>query len=336
MAVTAPEPLSGEDRLIARFFRPLAQHPGALALTDDAAIVSPPAGCDLVLTTDALVAGVHFFAEDPGDLIAKKSLRVNLSDLAAKGAEPVGYLLSLALPRGVPDDWLAAFAGGLGEDGAAYGCPLLGGDSVHTPAALTISITALGMLPHGTMVRRSSANAGDRLMVTGTIGDAALGLALRLEPDLARRWKLEPRQRSHLLDRYLLPHPRNQLAETVRRYASAGMDVSDGLVGDLGKLCAASGVAADVEVTRMPLSDAARQALMFDPARIETVLTGGDDYELLTSIPPAAVDDFVDAAKQAGVAVTEIGAVKAGGGPVRVLDRDGRPVVFKQTSFSHF
>jgi thiamine-monophosphate kinase len=336
MADRAPEPLSGEDRLIARFFRPLARHPGALALTDDAAVLSPPAGHDLVLTTDALVAGVHFFADDPPDLIAKKSLRVNLSDLAAKGARPEGYLLSLALPDRVADEWLTSFARGLEEDAAASGCELLGGDSVHTPGVLTISVAAFGVLPHGSMLRRSRARAGDRIVVSGTIGDAALGLALRLEPNLSSRWQLDHQERNHLLDRYLLPQPRNALADALRRYASAAMDVSDGFLGDLGKLCAASGVTADVEAARMPFSDAARRALASDPDRIETALTGGDDYEVLASVPAAAVADLIAAAGLVGVPLTEIGEIVAGGEAVRVLDRSGRPLLFERTSFSHF
>ncbi|MEA2992088.1 MAG: thiamine-monophosphate kinase, partial [Alphaproteobacteria bacterium] len=182
---------SGEDRLIAKYFGPLAKHPGALGLQDDAAVLTPPAGCDLVLTKDALVAGVHFFADDPPGAIARKALRVNLSDLAAKGATPAGFLLALALPDSVTEPWLQAFADGLGADADTYACPLLGGDTVKTPGPLIMSITALGSLPHGSMVRRSGARAGDRVFVTGSIGDAALGLALRRDGDAARRWKLD-------------------------------------------------------------------------------------------------------------------------------------------------
>lgn len=336
MADGTSGPQSGEDRLIARYFRPLAVYPGALALMDDAAVLSPPPGCDVVVTTDALVAGVHFFVDDPPDLIARKALRVNLSDLAAKGAKPEGYLLSLALPDAAADEWLAAFARGLGEDGAAFGCALLGGDSVGTPGPLTISITAIGMLPIGTMVRRSTARAGDRIVVTGTIGDAALGLALRGGPELGRRWQLDRRQEEHLRERYLLPRPRNVIAEALRQHASAAMDVSDGLLGDLGKLCAASGLTAEIEAARVPLSDAARQALSVDPGLIETALSGGDDYEVVATVAPGSVIAMIDAAKEAGVALAEIGHVAAGSAPVRVLDPSGKPLLFKRTSFSHF
>ena len=170
---------SGEDRLIARHFKPLARHPGALGLTDDAAVLTPPPGQALVLTADAIVGGVHFFPRDAADAIARKALRVNLSDLAAKGAQPAGFLLTLALPRGVGERWLKAFARGLGADARRYDCPLLGGDTVATPGPVTISITAFGTLPEGTMVRRAGARVGDHVIVTGTISDAALGLRLR-------------------------------------------------------------------------------------------------------------------------------------------------------------
>src|SRR6266568_3470813 len=165
---------SAEDRLIARYFRPLASHPGALGLADDAAILVPPPGCDVVLKADAIIGGVHFFPEDPADAVGRKALRVNLSDLAAKGAKPVGFLLSLALPDGTPDVWLAGFADGLRADAQFYGCPLLGGDTDRTPGPVMVSIAAFGTVPHGGMVRRSGAKPGDTVFVSGTIGDAAL------------------------------------------------------------------------------------------------------------------------------------------------------------------
>src|SRR5947209_7857685 len=181
MAEPEPEPQSGEDRLIARYFRPLASAPGARALIDDAATFTPPADADIVLTTDAIVGGVHFFPDDPPDAIARKALRVNLSDLAAKGAKPAGFVVTLALPKGIGDDWLKGFARGLGADAKTYDCPLLGGDTVYTPGPVTISITAFGTVPKATMVKRSGARVGDHVVVTGTIGDAALGLKLRKE-----------------------------------------------------------------------------------------------------------------------------------------------------------
>jgi thiamine-monophosphate kinase len=336
MDESEPEPQSGEDRLIARYFRPLASDPGARALIDDAATFTPPADADIVLTTDALVGGVHFFTDDPPETIARKALRVNLSDLAAKGARPAGFLLSLALPETIDAEWLAAFAGGLGEDAQAYGCALLGGDTVRITGPVTISITALGTLPRNSMVPRTGARAGDLVVVTGTIGDGALGLLVRRDPEPARRWQLDDRQRQHLIDRYLLPQPRNAVAEALRRHASAAMDVSDGLAGDLRRLCAASGVAAQIEIARVPLSDAVRRALASEPALIETVLTGGDDYEVVATVPMGARDALMAEAKAAGVALTEIGIIRADRPGVHFLDPAGKPLLFKQPSFSHF
>jgi thiamine-monophosphate kinase len=326
---------SGEDRLIARHFKPIARHPGALGLTDDAAMLVPPPGHALVLTADAIVGGVHFFPGDPPDAIARKALRVNLSDLAAKGAQPAGFLLTIALPKGWGDAWLKAFARGLGADAKKYDCPLLGGDTVSTPGPVTISISAFGTIPEGTMVRRFGARAGDHVIVTGTIGDAALGLKLRRERGAARRWKLDTAKQRHLLARYLVPEPRNALAEAVRRNASAAMDVSDGLAGDLGKLCRASGVGADIDVARVPLSKAARAALAADPKAIEPILTGGDDFEVVATIPPGALDVFQTAARVVGVPVAVIGRVTAGK-DARILGPDGRKLRFARASFSHF
>ena len=219
---------------------------------------------------------MHFFPDDPADAIARKALRVNLSDLAAKGAKPAGFLLSLALPKGIGDAWLKSFARGLGGDARRYDCPLLGGDTVRTPGPLMVSVAAFGTLPSGTMVRRDGARVGDHVLVTGTIGDAALGLKLRHDRKAARRWKLSAAQRGHLARRYLVPQPRNALAFAVRKYATAAMDVSDGLAGDLGKLCRASGVAAVIDVARVPLSAAAR-----------TALTGGAQAARQRSCPAA-------------------------------------------------
>ena len=331
----AKDKQSGEDRLIARYFKPIARHPGAFRLTDDAAAFAPPPGHDLVLTADAIVGGMHFFPDDPADAVARKALRVNLSDLAAKGAQPAACLLSLALPKGVGEAWLKAFARGLGADTRRYGMALMGGDTVRTSGPIVVSVAAFGTVPEGAMVRRAGAKAGDHVFVSGTIGDAALGLMLRGRRDAARRWTLSARMRDHLARRYLVPEPRNALAPAVRASASAAMDVSDGLVGDLDKLCRASGVAAAIEAARVPLSAAARLALAAEPKLMKTILTGGDDYEIVAAIPPARRDRFLAAAKVAGVAVTEIGRMMAGKG-VRVLDPAGRPLVFARASFSHF
>ena len=325
--------LSGEERLIADVFGPLATHPGALNLTDDCAVIAPPEACELVLTTDAIIGGVHFFDDDPAHAVACKALRVNLSDLAAKGATPLGYLISLALPRDIGQDWLTEFAEGLRGDAERYACPLLGGDTDRTPGPITIAVSMFGSVPTGTMVRRAGAQPGDRVFVTGTIGDAVLGLALRKDP--AKDWPLTPAHMQHLTDRYLLPQPRNALAEAVRTHASAAMDVSDGLVGDLTKLARVSEVAANVEVARVPLSGAARALIAAEPAMWEPALTGGDDYEIVCTVPPDRAERFKAAAQAAHVSVSEIGVIAEGEG-ARFIAEDGEPLEFRHVSFSHF
>lgn len=334
MSGRGASPESGEDLLIARHFRPLARHPGALGLGDDAAVLTPPPGCDLVLTTDGVIAGVHVFPDDPADAIARKALRMNLSDLAAKGARPAGFLLSIALPAGTGDDWLSAFARGLGADADHYDCPLLGGDTDRTPGPLSVSIAAFGVLPGGTMVRRSGARPGDVLLVTGTIGDAALGLTLR--QDAGAGAHLAADARSHLLARYQLPQPRTALAETLRAHASGALDVSDGLAGDLAKLCRASGVSARVPVGQVPFSDGVRAMLAADAALLARALTGGDDYEILAAVPAGKVAAFRADAATAGIAVTEIGRIESGDAAPQFLGPDAAPLAFERPSFSHF
>jgi thiamine-monophosphate kinase len=314
-----------EDELIEKLFAPLAG-PAGLGLRDDAALL--PAGEESVATVDALVAGVHFFADDPPAAIAKKALRVNLSDLAAKGAEPLGFLLALALPEDWTNAWLEAFAQGLGEDAGSFSCPLVGGDTVKTPGPLTIAITALGRVK-GRFVPRTGAKVGDGVFVSGTIGDAALGLRLRKDPALAAR--LSAPSRDFLLDRYLLPRPRLELAPRLREGASAAMDVSDGLLGDLAKLTRASKVSARIALADIPFSEAAREALALAPDLLETLLCGGDDYEILAcgdaqlGFGPGGQGDF-----------KRIGEIVAGLEASRLVDVHGKPIEFKTLSFSHF
>ena len=319
---------SGEDDLIAKYFRPLATDAGALGLVDDAAVLAASSD-DLVLTTDAVVEGVHFLPDDPPHTIARKALRVNLSDLAAKGATPAGFLLTLAL-RSVDPAFLEPFAAALGADAASYRCPLLGGDTVSTPGPLMISVTAFGRVSPGRMVRRDRLRAGDLIVVSGTIGDAALGLDV-----LQGRLKdLAPDHQAFLIDRYRQPQPRSALAAAVRDHAGAAMDVSDGLAGDLAKLCAASGVSAVIDAAAVPLSAAGRAAL--GQAGLARLLSGGDDYEILCGVAAEAIDSFKAAAAAAGVPVTVIGTAIAGTAAPQFLDADQRPIALKRTSFSHF
>lgn len=326
----------GESELIARYFAPLAVAPGARRLVDDAASLAPPQNADLVLTLDALVAGVHFFADDDAGAVARKALRVNLSDLAAKGAVPIGYLLGLALEESWSEDWLAAFTAGLAADQDTYGISLYGGDTVSTPGPLTLSITAFGYVPEGRMARRDGAKVGDRIFVTGTIGDAALGLAVRRDDKLAAGLGLADAERAYLLGRYLLPQPRTSLASTLIDHAHGAMDVSDGLIGDLEKMCRASDVSAYVEVDRIPLSPAARTLIAGAPQMLDTALTGGDDYEILATVAPGSSTAFRAGAAAAGISVAEIGVVEAGAGGVKAVLSNGESMRFAHSSYEHF
>ncbi|CAN5351231.1 thiamine-phosphate kinase [soil metagenome] len=322
----------GEFELIDRYFRPLASDPGALDLTDDIAVYRQRPGDDLVLTADMLAADVHFFADDPPASIARKALRVNLSDLAAKGAEPFGYLLSLALPAGWTEAWIRDFVSGLRGDQKRYGVSLLGGDTIKAAGGLTISITAIGRIPKGSLVTRGGAEAGDAVFVSGTIGDAALGLRLRTGSLKAGRGG----SMKHLRDRYLHPQPRVDLAPVVRRHANSAMDVSDGLVGDLGHICAVSGVGAEIEAAAVPLSAAARRLAQADESVLLTILTGGDDYEILATVPETAARTFAREARSAGVPATRIGKIVPGAVPPVVLGADGTPLHLAGTGHAHF
>ena len=321
-----------EDDLIARFFAPIAGE-GGLGLRDDAALIAIGADEELVVTSDALAAGVHFFADDPPRSIARKALRVNLSDLAAKGAKPAGFLLSLALPKNWREEWLTAFAEALGQDARGYTCPLLGGDTIQSPDALFLSITTFGTVPRGKMVPRTGARAGDRIYVSGTIGDAAAGLIMRKS---AGDKPLDASARDFLVERYLHPQPRLALAPILRARASAAMDVSDGFVGDLTKMLRVSGVSATIDLNRIPLSEPMRAALAADPALFDRLLTGGDDYEILCTVAPDKSDQFEAAAKQAGIDVTAIGTATTGNDLPCFLDRNGTKRTFRRESFSHF
>lgn len=327
-----------EDDLIATLFAPIAGSAG-LGLLDDAALIDVPDGMQLVATKDAVVAGVHFFASDaPGD-IARKALRVNISDLAAKGADPLGFLLAILLPSDIDRRWLESFAHALGGDARLFHCPLLGGDTVRTDGPLSLSITALGSAPRGRMARRTGAKAGDLIYVSGTIGDAALGLRVRAAAaaDLAWIELLSDEARAHLLHRYLVPEPRLALAHAVRSLAHGAMDVSDGLAGDLAKMLRVSHVSGQVDMARMPHSLAVREAIALAPALRDVALTGGDDYEILCTVAPQNAAQFEKTAHAAGVVVTRIGEVAAGPSDLpQFIESDGTAKTFARGSYSHF
>jgi thiamine-monophosphate kinase len=336
-AGSAPPPLS-EHGLIARYFAPLAKDfPGAYGLKDDAAVIEPPVGADLVVTMDALVTGVHFLADDDPADIAWKSLAVNVSDLAAKGATPLAYSLALALPSPPSAAFLAGFAAGLAEAQAAFGIALSGGDTTRARGdALTIAVTAFGTVPHGRTLRRGAARPGEALYVSGTIGDAALGLMLRRGDAGTRLWPITDAAKQWLLRRYLRPEPRTGLAAALLAHASASMDVSDGLVVDCRRLCAASGVAAMLDAAAVPLSPAASTAIGGAPDLLRTALTGGDDYEVLFSVRAGEDVAMEQAAAATGIAITRIGTLMTGAPALTVRDRQGASLDLGAGGYDHF
>jgi len=311
----------GEFERIDRYFAPLAAGaPGALGLGDDAALLPElDAGQAWVVTADSLVAGIHYLPDDPADLVARKALRTNLSDLAAMGAVPVAYTLALALRKRADgiEVWIERFANGLAVDQEEFDIDLIGGDSVSTDGPVTIAITAFGRVTRGGELRRSGAGVGDDVWVSGTIGDGALGLMV------ATGGILRDAVTEALLDRYRLPQPRTALGPLLSGVATAAMDVSDGLIQDAGHLARRSGLALRLHAPEVPLSDAAKACIDSDPGLMHDALVGGDDYELLFTAPGMARDAVVAAAQASGVPVTRIGEAVSGSG-VTVLDRHGR------------
>jgi thiamine-monophosphate kinase len=314
--LTLPE----EFAIIATHFAPLAGD-AALNLSDDAAIFMPPANRELVISADAIVETVHFLPTDPPALVARKLLRVNLSDLAAMGATPLSYLLTISVPRDTPKPWFAAFASGLAVDQQDFNIHLIGGDTTSTPGPISLTATILGHVAPGTALRRTGAVAGDGLWVTGTIGDAALGL-------LALQGEIEDAS-GYLSGRYHLPRPRLGLA--LHGIAHAGMDISDGLLQDTAHLARAGNLSAEIEADKVPLSDAARAA-----GRLQTCLTGGDDYELLLAVPPERETALHEVCERCAIGITRIGRFLPGPLEIRVLDGRGRAHPFAARGWSHF
>lgn len=325
--------IKDETELIQTYLAPLAAAaPGAFGLRDDAALLSLPEGSELVVTSDPIRAGTHFFATDNASDIAWKALAVNVSDLAAKGATPLAYILALAFPEAPEKAWMGDFTRGLAAAQAAFGCVLVGGDTDRAAGPLSIGVTAFGAVAKGRFVRRQGAAPGDHLFVTGTIGDSALGLDI-LRASVRLEDRLTEAARQFLVARYLRPTPRLALAPLLSRYASAALDVSDGFVRDLQRLCGTSGLR--LSFAALPMSSAARAAAETDARVIDRVLSGGDDYEILLAIPPHNVADFVAAAAAAGVEVTDIGILKAEE-PIVILGADGQPIRLQKPGYDHF
>ncbi len=325
----------GEFELISRFLAPLArQEPGAFGLTDDAAVLAMEAGEDLVVTTDSLVSGVHFLEDDPAHLVAAKLLRVSLSDLAAMGARPWAYTLNLALPDDWETGWLERFAGGLGAEQKLFGLCLIGGDTVSANGPLSLTLTALGKVASGDALRRSGARPGDGIWVSGTIGDALLGLRAR-KGDLDG---LPAAEIDYLISRFQMPRPRLALGRRLLGLADGAIDLSDGLIADLTHLCAASGVGGQVNSQLIPLSAGARGAVASGRVKMETLITGGDDFELLFTAPQAAESALVGLRVEDAcgpVAISRIGTITAALG-VRVLGENGEPISLGETGYRHF
>jgi thiamine-monophosphate kinase len=320
----------GEFERIRRFFAPLAGV-GGLELLDDAALVDCRPGYRLVITADAIVAGVHFLPDDPPDLVAKKLLRVNLSDLAAMGAKPLHYLLTTALPTALGADWVASFARGLAEDQEFYGVSLLGGDSVSTSGPPTLSLTAIGEVAAGAEIRRSGARLGDDVWVSGTIGDAYLGLGvLRGGYPQLDSW-----HRAQLMRRFQLPEPRVALGPALPGLAHAMIDVSDGLLADLGHICETSQTAAVVELAALPMSAAAMAVAAVEPGVALRLAAGGDDYELVFTAAPEVAEAVRQLGLRVDVALARIGRIESGQG-VRLIDSAGREVMVNSPGYRHF
>ncbi len=320
--------LSGEFDLITRYFAPLSGK-GAFGLRDDAALYTPRPGHDLIITQDAIHEGIHFLRDDPRDLVAKRALRTNISDMIAKGGTPVSYSLALGLPDWFCDSDVAGLARGLSEDQARYDVYLSGGDTFRSPTALTLSITLIGEVPTGTYRSRLGAKVGDVIAVTGTIGDATLGLRFRLAEQ-----KQEGEAAQVLMASQMLPEPPFGVESIIRKYASASMDVSDGLIGDLRKLCTASHVAGHVEAELVPLLPEARELVDRD-GNLADLITGGEDYQTLATFPADKIEQAEQMARNAGLRLTKIGMITGQGDGSVAVTMNGVPMSFERESFAH-
>ncbi len=322
---------SGEFDLIKNLFAPLsAGFDGAFGLGDDAAVFSVSAGHELVVTKDAMVAGVHFLENDTADNIARKLLRTNLSDIAAMGAVPRCYLLSIALNDKCDAAWLKKFAKGLKDDQSEFNISLIGGDTVSTNGPLTLSVTMMGEVPHGKSLRRNGAKVGDLLCVSGTIGDAALGLlvATGILEDLTLD------HAEYLKGRYFIPNPRVNLGSKLTNTAMACLDISDGLLADTSHLCAQSEVGAEIDLHSIPLSDAARNIVLKDPSMWEKIVAGGDDYELVFTVPKSERRKIEVMARECDLPLTVIGRM-IDGSSINVFDQNREIMTFKSKGWKH-
>jgi len=332
-----PDEIGCEEALIGEFWAPLAAaFPGALGLDDDAALIAPPEGRELVVTTDAIIAGVHFLPDEEPGAVGWKALAVNVSDLIGKGADPLAYVMSVALPSTPDRSWLRSFADGLAAAQKEFACSLAGGDTDRTPGPLTVSITAIGTVPAGRMVLRSTARPGDRIYVTGTIGDAFLGLALRRDPGLGARCKLDDAAGSYLAQQFRRPRPPMGVIAALRTCASASMDISDGLVKDFERLCRVSGTGGHIAAARVPLSPAGSTVVANGGATLADLMTGGEDYQVLATVPEARAGEFETLSTAAGVKVAHVGSIESLATGVTIRDAVGNAMAFTRSGWDHF
>lgn len=330
---------SQEERFIAEHFEKLsARLPGAFSLKDDCAELVPAPGQAFIVKTDPVVEGLHFLPDDDPADVAYKALAVNVSDLAAKAARPFAYLLALGLPDHPDASWMGRFTDGLAEAQERLGLTLAGGDTDRIEGAASIAVTVFGECPVGRMVRRGGARPGDRVYVSGRLGGAALGLTLRLGKDGSEGWPVSEAARRAALSRYLRPEPRLGLNAALRANATAAMDISDGLVKDLDRMSrqGVDGAAgAIVRFDDVPLFDGLRETLEADRGKAMQLVTSGDDYEILATVPAAHGDAFELLAGKGGVTVTAIGEIVTDPG-VRMVDGAGNEVEFASQGFDHF
>ncbi|MGI9425998.1 MAG: thiamine-phosphate kinase [Hyphomicrobiaceae bacterium] len=325
--------LKGEESIVQGFLRPLAAGwPGAFGLSDDCAAVAPAPDHELIVKTDPIRAGVHFFDDDDAGDIAWKALAVNVSDLAAKAARPLAYTLAMSFPEAPTTGWMRSFAAGLEQAQDAFGCHLVGGDTDRAPGPMTLAVTVFGEERCGRMVQRTTCRAGDDVFVSGTLGDAALGLQVRHDqaPQV-----LSQEQRRHVLQRFLRPQPRLGLRAALRAYATAAMDLSDGLAKDLGRMCRAAQFGARIELASIPLSDAVRTACDAKVDSLKEMISSGDDYEILATVDPGSSDQFATLARAGGISVARIGNIRTD--PEMILvDESGHKTDWGTLGYDHF
>ncbi len=326
-----------EKALIETYLLPLSQdNPSALAFRDDAALLSHGQGDEFIISKDLLMEGVHFLATDPAEAIAHKALAVNLSDIAAKAATPHGFFLGLGFPRNPVHEWLSAFCGSLDTLIKEHNCPLLGGDTTASKSGLTISVTIIGKVPQGGMVRRDTAKPGDLLYVSGPVGGAALGLKIAQNKSDCRAWGLKSEEEAYLLAKYQTPQPRTDFQKILKHYASAAMDISDGLIPDLEKLCEASSVGAKVSLENIPLAEPLKKAISKQPDLKALALGWGDDYELLFGVAAGMAEKICEEARHQGVDIYKIGELTPANSGLTFLDENGQPVDLTTIRYKHF